>query len=507
MFDLLFKNGNILTMDQDMSKKRWMAVRDGKIAAIGGSDCPSEAKEIIDLEGKTLMPGFIDAHVHSSMTGIGFNGIDLAGIDTSRGVLDAVEAFCSKETTPKVICGCNMNLREGMKDGKLPTREELDEVTGEHTVMLVFWTAHGGVMNSKAVERCELPEEFQYVAQDGYFNRDDVSFYVIGQIYALYSEEEFRDMYMNVANRCAEYGTTTICALDGMMVTGDIDVKYILKYHDEFPIEFVVYNQTFDYEKVIAQGLPRIGGCLTVDGSPPQLTAAYFDPYPCAPYTRGLLEYSDKMLYDFVLECTKRGLQCGFHAIGDRAVDQIVRVYQQVDKEIGIKELRHRVEHFSLATDELIADAAEMGLVGIPQPAIGNALDLGEAGNGFEAFVSKEKAQRHENFNYLIKGGVMVAGSSDSPCSPLDPFAGLDAVVNAHNPARRASMDTALRMYTWNGAYVCHKEKEIGSLETGKYADAIILDKSPYDTASCISRDTLSVLKTFKRGKCIYSVD
>jgi len=504
MYDLLFKNGNIITMDKSMSKKKWMAVKDGKIDALGDNDCPKEAGRTIDLEDRTLMPGLIDAHVHCSATGIGYNGIDLSGIDSSTGVLDAVDSYCKKEKTPRLICGCNMNLREDMSDKKLPTRYELDEVTGDHTVMLVFWTAHGGVMNSKALERVQLPEKYAYIKKDGYFNRDDVSFYTIGKIYALHSEKEFVGIYTDLANTCAQYGITTICALDGMMVSDDIDVDILLKIQKQLPIEYVIYTQTFDYEKVIKNGLPRIGGCLTIDGSPPQLTAAYFDPYPCAPYTRGLLEYSDKMLYDFVLECSKRGLQCGFHAIGDRAVDQIVRIYQQVDKEIGIKDLRHRVEHFSLATDEIIEAAAEMNLVGIPQPAIGNALDLGEKGNGFENFASKEKAQRHENFNYLIKGGVIVAGSSDSPCSPLDPFAGLDAIVNAHNPLRRASMDTALKMYTRNGAYVCHKEKEIGSLEKGKYADVIILDKNPYDIKGKIDRDSLTVLETFKRGKSIY---
>ncbi|HIU25525.1 MAG TPA: amidohydrolase family protein [Candidatus Copromorpha excrementigallinarum] len=508
MYSLLFKNGNILTMDGQMSVKRWLAVDEhGKIAALGDrDDFPEAAGDIIDLKGRTLMPGIIDSHVHSSMSGIDFNGIDLSGIDSCQGVLDAVEAYCRGEKSPRLICGWNMNLKDGMTDKRLPTRYELDEVTGEHTVMLVFWTAHGGVMNSRAVERARLPEEFRYVEKDGYFNRDDVSFYVIGAIYALHSEAEFKQIYMDLGNKCAAYGITTIGALDGMMVKDDMDVEIILKIHDQLPVEWVNYTQTFDYEKVLGYGLPRIGGCLTIDGSPPQLTAAYFDSYPCAPYTRGLLEYSDKHLYDFITECTKRGLQCAFHAIGDRAVDQIVRVYQQVDKEIGIRENRHRVEHFSLASDEIIEAAAEMGLVAVPQPAIGNALDLGEKGNGFEAFVSPEKAQRHENFNYLIKGGLTVAGSSDSPCSPLDPFAGIDAVVNAHNPARRASMDTALQMYTRNGAYVCRKEKEIGSLEPGKYADMIILDKSPYDVHERIDRETLKVMETFKRGRSIFKM-
>ncbi len=508
MYDLILKNGNILTMDDKMSTKRWIAVDEkGKIAAIGDrDDAPNEAGRIIDLNGKTLMPGIVDAHVHSSMSGIDFNGIDLAGADSSQKILDRVEEFCKNVETPQVICGWNMSLKENLTDKRLPTRYELDEVTGDHTVMLVFWTAHGGIMNSRALERANLPEEYRYIEKDGYFNRDDVSFYVIGSIYALYSEEEFIAKYQSLSDTCAAYGITTIGALDGMMVKDDIDVDLLVKIRDQLPVEWVSYTQTFDYEKVIRNGLPRIGGCLTIDGSPPQLTAAYFDPYPCAPFTRGLLEYSDKYLYDFIVECTKRGLQCAFHAIGDRACDQIVRVYEQVANELGgIEENRHRVEHFSLASDEIIETAARIGLVATSQPAIGNALDLYDKGNGFEAFVSPEKAQRHENFNYLLNAGIVVAGSSDSPCSPLDPFAGIDAIVNAHNPARRNSLDTALKMYTYNGAYLCKKEDEIGTLEVGKYADMIVLDKSPYDVKDCINRDNLSVLETFKRGKSIFA--
>ena len=97
-------------------------------------------------------------------------------------------------------------------------------IRDSHTVMLVFWTAHGGVMNRKAVERANLPEEYRYVEKEGYFNRDDVSFHVRGEIYALHTEEEFVDIYTNLANKCAGYGITTICALDGMMVKDDIDV-------------------------------------------------------------------------------------------------------------------------------------------------------------------------------------------------------------------------------------------------------------------------------------------
>ena len=502
--DLVIRNSNIITMDGNLSRKNWIAIKDGIIHDVGNGGLNDvDTGSVIDGEGKTVLPGLIDCHVHSSMTGIGQRGIDLSGIDSVKGILDKVNEFCLKIPGDKVICGCNMNMPQTITEGRLPTRYELDEVTGDHPVMLVLWTAHGGCLNSKAIDHANLTEGMKSVEKEGFFNEDEISFHVIGNIYNLMTDKDFEEIYVNIAKECATKGITTIHSLDGMMVKDDRDTEVLKKIMDELIIEIVPYTQTFDYQKIQRYGLKQIGGCLSVDGSPPQLTGAYSNPYPMAPHTRGFLTYTDKELYDFVTAATKAGLQTAFHAIGDRAVDQIIYIYQQVDREIGIKDLRHRIEHFSTPTDQHIEMAAEMNIVASAQPVIGDMQD-GESGNGFEAFAPPKIAAYHENFARVIRGGVTVCGGSDSPVTPMDCFKGLNSCVNAYNEKRRVSLDDALKMYTVNAAYAAHEENKKGSLEKGKQADMIIIDKDPYKEEGEIDRSVIKVEKTIKKGKIIF---
>jgi predicted amidohydrolase YtcJ len=147
--------------------------------------------------------------------------------------------------------------------------------------------------------------------------------------------------------------------------------------------------------------------------------------------------------------------------------------------------------------------AAEMEIIATAQPGIGNMLD-NESGNGFEAFAPPDVARNIERFARVVRYGIVTAGGSDSPVTPMDCFAGIDAAVNAHNPERRVSLDDALKMYTVNAAYTEHKEDEKGSIEVGKYADMAILDKDPYNNKGNVSRDAISVTATYKRGKAVY---
>lgn len=503
-FDLVIKNGTIITMDNDLSLKRWVAVNNGNITAVGDhDDFAGDAKAAVDLAGRTLMPGLIDTHAHGTLTGVGNLGIELGSINTAQGVLDAVRTYCMDHPSVNVICGCNMLLAEQMKDGKVPTRFELDEIESDRPVMLVLWTGHGGVLNSKALELASLDETMKDVEKAGYFNEDKTAFHIIANIYNLFTDDDFENIYYNVAEHCASVGITTLHSLDGMTVKGDRDAEVLRRCMDKMPIGIVNYTQTFDWKKIYSYGIKQIGGCLSVDGSPPQLTAAYQEPYPMSPNTRGFLNFTDKELYEFVSAASKAGMQVSLHAIGDRAIDQIIHIYQQVDREIGIKDLRHRIEHFSVPTDKHIEMAAEMNIVASSQPAIGNMLD-GINGNSYEGFVSKEKAVLHENFGRVLRGGVIVAGGSDSPVTPLDAFFGINAAVNSYKPYRRVSLDDALRMYTKNAAWAAHQEKIKGSLETGKQADMIIADKNPYEVNGRLDRSVITVEETYVRGRQVY---
>ena len=503
-FDLVIKNGTVVTVDAEMSKKRWIAVKDGIIQALGDDDFAGEAAQIVDLDGRALIPGLIDTHAHVSGTGVIARGLPLAGVSTSQGILDIVAEACAKDDSESVIIGGNMFMPEQMEDKRVPTQEDLDKVSGNHIVLLAFWTGHGGVANSKVLEKVGLPDEFRKGVVDGMFLEDKISFFILGGVLELLPDEYFERMYTEVASEAAALGMTTVHALDGMFVRNDKDVEAMLRIRDRLPIEFVPYVQTFDLPRVMGYGLKQIGGCLSVDGSPPQFTSCYVDPYPAAPHTRGLLNFSDRELYEFVTACTKADMQVAFHAIGDRAIDQIIWIYRQVDMELGIKHLRHRIEHFSIPSDEHIRMAAEMNLFVTSQPAIGDMLD-GKDGNAYLAFLSPEKADLEEKFSRFMAGGVTVGGGSDSPVTPMDALFGIDRAVNAFKEHRRVSLDDAFKIYTINAAWGAHQEDIKGSLEVGKHADMVILDKDPYTMEGGFSRAAIGVDATYKKGKLIYS--
>ena len=502
-FDLVIKNGTIITVDSTLSKKRWIAVKNGMIAAVGDrDDFAGEAEKIIDLNGDTVMPGFVDAHVHGTLMGMSHFGIDLLGINTVAGILDAVREFCAKDSSDKVVYGFNMTMAKDMTDRRAPTREELDDVTGEHPIIILNWTIHGGIVNSKAAEylQANAPDAARFVDEKGYFNEDDPIAYILD----LFSDEDFEKFFMRVSEDCASMGITTIHSLDGFWVKEDRDTDILLRIMDRIPIEIRPYTQTFDVKKIHGYGLQQIGGCLTIDGSPPQLTAAFFEPYNMAPYTRGFLHYTDQQLYDMVYEASKYGMQVIFHAIGDRAIDQLIYIYQQVDREIGIRDLRHRIEHMSYPSPRAQEMAAEMGIIAVCQPTLANFLD-GPDRNIIEFQLPKEKCIWQENFKIRMESGITVANGSDAPAASLRTLDALNACVNMHNPERRISLDDAIKLCTINPAYAGHQEERLGSLEVGKQADFIIIDRDPYSLPVGSDLSKIVIRKTYKKGRQIFS--
>lgn len=510
-FDILVKNGTLVTMDESLSWKRWMGIKDGKITALGDKDdydgCV--ASKVIDLNGKTVMPGLFETHVHSALTGLGWNGMDFSNAKNSREVLEIVEDFCSKDKTDQMVYGCNMNLPHQMDDKKVPTREELDDVSGNHPVMILFWTVHGGITNTKGCERANLKPEMEFVKKDGYFNDDWVSSHIIAELLGQFSDDVYKDIFMKVAEQYASRGVTTVHSLDGMWVKDDKDSEILINMREELPIEFIPFIQTFDIEKVKKFGLKQIGGCLPIDGSPPQLTAAYWEPYRMKDqsYTRGFLCYTDKELYDFVTACTKESIQCTFHAIGERAIDQLLYIYQQVDREIGIRHLRHRIEHFSMPPHERSYEMIkEMNIPVAMQPAISNMLDTDEF-SIFATQVSDEKALIHENAANAVKKGLTVIGGCDGPVTPLDSYWGINAAAHPHKDYRRMSLDDAIKLFTTNAAWACHQEHRLGSLEVGKDADFAIVDKNLYEMPDNADLASIVVYETFKTGKSVFKLE
>lgn len=506
-YDLLLKNGNVISMDDALNKYSWIAVKDGRISELGRGNFIGEAETVIDVEGATVMPGLTDCHVHVLNAGINLNGVDLQNCKTIEEVLSALEERCQKEPGEGWIYGVNY-VPQNVKENRYPDRWELDEICNGHKVVIFAATLHGCSVNSAGVEIAEVPEDYPGVEKtngqvNGMYLSDESSFLATANILGSLTDDELWKFIEDCAKHAASKGATTIHGLFGQFVAEDRDVDLILERGDSLDIDMTVFYQTWDVQKALDRSLPRVGGCLTLDGALFEYTMANFEPFVTAPALRGVLYHNDEEVYRVVSEAHKAGIQCTLHAVGERAIDQLIYTYYRVIMEQGKKDLRHRIEHFCLPTEAQIKMAKDLDLIISMQPGFTYLWDKEEGGE-FEMILGRERANRWDPFNRIIDAGITVCGGSDCPVTAIEPLIDIAHCVNGDNPIRNISVTDAIKMYTINAAYAEAAEDVKGSLEVGKDADIVIIDRDPYECAESSDIYNMKVLYTIKKGNVIY---
>lgn len=502
--DLLIKNSNIITMDANLSNARWIAVKNGIIQAIGSDsgDMP-DALSVIDLDGKTLLPGFIDSHMHGSLTGELLSSVNVAGIENADDILQMIKDHYSKNPDLKMITANSFSVA-GLNGKPSPMRWQLDEISKDKPVIIYDRSLHGCIMNTRAMELAGLtsgmPGVQEIAGKVTGSILDDVSYYSGTQnIMKGLDEDTVRRYMMTVNNEAVKNGITSVHSLDG----GDyvVDAEIWIRNNGLTDVHVVNYWETTDFNKVLPYGLPRIGGCICLDGSRTLWTMALMEPYADRAETRGMLYYKDDYVYSFIKTANKHNMQCSMHATGDRAIDQYIYLLKRAIMEDGQKNLRHRIEHFSMPTDKHIEIAAELGLALPMQPAFTKVWDEGDT-TLYKSRFGKERAANVENYAKLLKAGCHISGGSDSPVTMMDAIYGIDACVNNPDNRKNISMVDALRIFTINGAWAAHEENERGSLEVGKYADMVVLSGDPRDDPQHVM--DIKVNMTFTEGKLVY---
>jgi len=218
---------------------------------------------------------------------------------------------------------------------------------------------------------------------------------------------------------------------------------------------------------------------------------------------RGVLYHNDAEVYDVVSKAHAADMQAALHAVGERAIDQLIYTYDRVIKEQGKKDLRHRIEHFTLPTPEQIKMAADLGIIMSMQPGIPYTWDQKEGGS-MEFLLGRERADKIDPYPAILEAGGIICAGSDTPVTKMDPLVDIASCVNSPNPIRNISVDDALKMLTTNAAYAGHLEKTKGSIEVGKDADFTIVDRDPYLYAGKKEIYDMELLYTVREGKVIY---
>jgi len=482
---LLLINGNIITLDPDVNTKeiKWILIKDNKIQALGRGDQAPSCHQVIDLKGKTVLPGFIDAHVHSMFTSLYLNAVHLSKARSIKDVLDIIEERCAT-SEEKLVLGMDL-APDHLKEERMPTRWELDKVSGDKNIFIHHKSLHGGTCNTKVWDYLKVPLHMPGLEKtNGAFSGviiDDISYeYACLKILEQLDEDILVSNLYKLSEYALNKGVTTVHALSGgTEPKSHKDIVAILENQDKLPIHFIPYMEDFDVSKAKALGLPRVGGCLCLDGSRMVHTMAVSEPYSDRRELRGQLYFTDDQVYNFVSTAHKENMQCAMHASGDRAIDQLIYTLNRVIKEQGDKKLRHRIEHFSLPTKKHMEMAAELGIVLSMQPAFPYLWDQPD-NSIYVKYFGKSRANRLEPFSEIIDAGGIICGGSDSPVTEIDPLLGIHSCVNSPNPMRRTSVTEALKVFTTNGAYAGCEENLRGMIKEKMMADLVVIDKDPY---------------------------
>jgi predicted amidohydrolase YtcJ len=489
--DLVLTNGHVHPLNGDDPFEA-VAVRDGDIVRLDNTYevefLAGAETEVIDLEGRTALPGFIDAHTHMEVIGQYEREADLTDADSPEACLDRLAALRDSreagEGTDEWILGFGYD--ESRWGGEYLTRDRLDAVSTDRPVVAYREDMHVGSVNSVVLERYrdEMPDDDVRTSggePTGVLVEDAVG--VVRE--ATSADPERTREYLLAAQATANrLGVTAVHDMvrnsHAPRVYRDLDMA------GELTLRVRINYWRDHLDAVLETGLRsnhgsdrvRVGGIKTfTDGSIGGRTARLSEPYADAGEgdgpadERGDWVVDPEQLAALVERVDSAGLQMTAHAIGDEAIAATLDAFEGTDGQ------RHRIEHAEVLTDELIERLAAADVVVSAQP---NFLKWAREGGLYTERLGDERRVASNRFGALQEAGATLVFGSD--CMPLDPLFGVDQVVNPPAPEQGLSVTEALRAYTAGGAYAGFDEDRLGSIEVGKRADFTVLAESPWET-------------------------
>ena len=481
----------------------WVLV-DGRHIERVGSGEPPAADGVVDLPGTTVLPGFIDAHVHLTGSGMLLDGLDLTSATSRDHLLALVREHLG--TRPGQAIGVGFD-ESRWSDPVFPSLGDLDALSSE-PLILMRTDGYVSLANTPALEGSEVAslagvDRAPGGAPTGVV-REPANSRLQRWHFESMSDSEIEGAQLRAAMLAAARGVTCVHEMAIPDKRGRRDIEVLLARRQDLPFDVLVYIADRDIPWIMDLGLRTIGGDLFLDGSIGARTAALMAPYEDAEGS-GQLTHDDDELAEFLHNAHLGGLQAGLHVIGDAAIEQGLRVWERVYHSLDsrgrrhFRARRHRLEHFEMASPHHVERAAALGLAISIQPAFDST--WGGDGMMYERRLGAERAGRMNPFRTLIERGLEVGGGSDSPVTPLDPMEGIWALENHHNPAQRMSREQAVRLYTIGGARLGHFAKK-GRLEPGSAADFAVFDADPLDVPDL--RGLRPVL-TVSRGREVHT--
>lgn len=524
--DLVVINANVRTMDKTNPKAQAIAVKGRKIFFVGSND---EVKKFIasntktiDANGKLVIPGFNDSHVHFMDGGAGLSSVDLRDAKTPEEFVKRIAEFAKKIPKGRWILNGNWD-HENWTPANLPTAAMIDAVTPDNPVFINRLDGHMALANSLALKLANVTKETKEVmggviVRDANGNptgvlKDEAMNYVYKVIPEMSFEQKMEALEA-ATNYAASLGVTSV---QDMSAGTDVGVYQELLRQGKLKTRVYAVSTLGDWQRWQRTGVRyafgsdwlRVGGLKGfIDGSLGSTTAWFYKPYLDDPKTVGLPLDEMPNIKKLVSGADKANLQIMVHAIGDRANDEILKIYEDVAKENGAKERRFRIEHSQHLSPDAIKNFGRQKVIASMQPF--HAIDDGRWAH---KRLDAERLKGTYAFRSLLDNGAVLAFGTDWFVAPLNPMLGIYAAVtrrtlddknpNGWLPEQKISVEEAVRAYTVGSSFAEFQEDEKGTLANKMLADFVILSDDIF-TINPVEIQNVKVLTTIVAGKVVY---
>lgn len=458
----LYRNGRVYTpIVPDASA---FVVDDGMITWIGDEDGAGQHTGVrtADLAGAFVTPAFVDAHVHTTATGLALSELNLADTATLGEALDRVEHAARAGRGRPVIGGGWDDTR--WPDGRPPTAAELDRAGYGGLVYLARVDAHSAVVSSALLAAVPGAARLAGYRPDGLLTRAAHDAVRTAALAALGSSRR-AELHHTALRAAAAAGIACVHEMAGPAISSADDLAALLNRPDaaELPEVIGYWGELFGIDTARELGAQGAAGDLFCDGSLGSHTAALREPYSDSPGTAGALRFETADVAEHIVRCNAAGLQAGFHAIGDAAIDQVLDACELAGARLQrAGGAGHRIEHAEFVRDP--ARLAASGLLASMQPVFD--AEWGGRSGMYETRLGMDRAGALNRFGALAAAGVPLAFGSDSPVTPLGPWAAVRAAAYPHQPTAAISPRAAFTAHTRAGWRAAGRDGE-GVLRPG----------------------------------------